>query len=63
MGQATSGITFCAGSQTVDDRRVVSGLVLAISSIGCIIDNTKSFADVGVTGKGMIRLRRIYNFL
>ena len=36
-----SGITFCAGSQTVDDRRVNSGLVLAIGSIGCIIDNTK----------------------
>ena len=49
-----SGITFCAGSRTVDDRRVVSGLVLAIGSIGCIIDNTKSFADVGFIGKGTI---------
>ena len=54
VGQAASGITFCAGSRTVDDRRVVSGLVLAIGSIGCIIDNTKSFADVGVTGKGTV---------
>ena len=54
MGLAMSGVTFCAGSQIVDDRRVVSGLVLAIGSIGCIIDNTKSFADVGFTGKGTV---------
>ena len=42
---------FCAGSRSVDDRRVVSGLVL---SIGCIIDITKSFADVGFTSGGFI---------
>ena len=28
--------------------------MLAIGSIGCIIDNTKSFSDVGVTGKGTV---------
>ena len=54
VGQAASGITFRAGSRTVNDRRIVSGLVLAIGSIGCIIDNTRSFADVGVIGKGTI---------
>ena len=45
---------FCAGSRSVDDRRVVSGLVLSIGSIGCIIDNTRSFADVGFTGRGVV---------
>ena len=54
VGQEASGITFCAGSRTVDDRRVVSGLVLAIVSIGRIIDNTKIFADVGVTSEGTV---------
>ena len=45
---------FCAGSRTVDDRRVVSGLVLSIGSIGCIIDNTRSFADVGFVSGGSV---------
>ena len=54
VGQAMSGVMFCAGSRSVDDRRVVSGLVLSIGSIGCIIDNTRSFADVGFNGGGVV---------
>ena len=54
VGQAMSGITFCVRSRNVDDRRVVSVLVLALGSICCIIYNTKSFADMGFTGKGTL---------
>ena len=45
---------FCMGSHTVDDRRVVSGFVLSIGSIGCINENTKSFANVGFASGGVI---------
>ena len=51
---ATSRITFRAGSRTVDDQRVVSGLVLSIGSIGCVIDNTKGFADLDFPSGGTV---------
>ena len=36
------------------DLRIVSGLVLSIGSISCVLDNTNSFADVDVASEGAI---------
>ena len=54
VGLATSKFMFCAGSCFVDNRCVVSDLVLTIGSIDCIIDNTMSLADMGFTNGGVI---------
>ena len=45
---------FCTGSRSVNNQRVVSGLVLTIGSIDYIIDNTASFAGMGSTNGGVV---------
>ena len=45
---------FCAGSRSVNNQRVISGLVLTIGSIDCIIDNTASFVGMGSTNGGVV---------
>jgi hypothetical protein len=64
MGQrvAATGVKFRPGSPSTLGEKVTCGLVWRFGTFDCVSDNLDCFED-GVGDSGLIRLKRIYNFL
>ena len=54
VGLATSGAMFCAGPHSGGSDRLVTGMVLPVGSIGCLLGDPKDFVGLSSSRKASV---------